>query len=192
MNIVIFGPPGAGKGTQSKFIVSKYNLHQLSTGDLLRYEIKNNTPIGSQISSIMNNGELVSDEIVDNLIENVVSNNLYKNRIIFDGYPRTLSQAQNLDNLLKKYDQKINIVLKLSVSLETVKKRISERQNQENRDDDNEETAIKRYKTYEKSSEPVINYYKQSNLLRVINGEATISKINSEISGLIETIKGWL
>ena len=192
MNIVIFGPPGAGKGTQSKFIVSKYNLHQLSTGDLLRYEIKNNTPIGSQISSIMNNGELVSDEIVDNLIEKVVSNNLYKNRIIFDGYPRTLSQAQNLDNLLKKYDQKINIVLKLSVSLETVKKRISERQNQENRDDDDEETAIKRYKTYEKSSEPVINYYKQSNLLRVINGEATISKINSEISGLIETIKGWL
>ena len=192
MNIVIFGPPGAGKGTQSKFIVSKYNLHQLSTGDLLRYEIKNNTPIGSQISSIMNNGELVPDEIVGNLIEKVVSNNLYKNKIIFDGYPRTLSQAQNLDNLLKKYDQKINIVLKLSVSLETVKKRISERQNQENRDDDNEETAIKRYKTYEKSSEPVINYYKQSNLLRVINGEATISKINSEISGLIETIKGWL
>ena len=192
MNIVIFGPPGAGKGTQSKFIVSKYNLHQLSTGDLLRYEIKNNTPIGSQISSIMNNGELVSDEIVGNLIEKVVSNNLYKNKIIFDGYPRTLSQAQNLDNLLKKYDQKINIVLKLSVSLETVKKRISERQNQENRDDDDEETAIKRYKTYEKSSEPVINYYKQSNLLRVINGEATISKINSEISGLIETIKGWL
>ena len=192
MNIVIFGPPGAGKGTQSKFIVSKYNLHQLSTGDLLRYEIKNNTPIGSQISSIMNNGELVSDEIVGNLIEKVVSNNLYKNKIIFDGYPRTLSQAQNLDNLLKKYDQKINIVLKLSVSLETVKKRISERQNRENRDDDNEETAIKRYKTYEKSSEPVINYYKQSNLLRVINGEATISKINSEISGLIETIKGWL
>ena len=192
MNIVIFGPPGAGKGTQSKFIVSKYNLHQLSTGDLLRYEIKNNTPIGSQISSIMNNGELVSDEIVGNLIEKVVSNNLYKNKIIFDVYPRTLSQAQNLDNLLKKYDQKINIVLKLSVSLETVKKRISERQNQENRDDDNEENAIKRYKTYEKSSEPVINYYKQSNLLRVINGEATISKINSEISGLIETIKGWL
>ena len=190
MNIVIFGPPGAGKGTQSKFIVSKYNLHQLSTGDLLRYEIKNNTPIGSQISSIMNNGELVPDEIVDNLIEKVVSNNLYKNKIIFDGYPRTLSQAQNLDNLLKKNDQKINIVLKLSVTLETVKKRISERQNQENRDDDNEETAIKRYKTYEKSSEPVINYYKQSNLLRVINGEATISKINSEISGLIETIKG--
>ncbi len=192
MNIVIFGPPGAGKGTQSKFIVSKYNLHQLSTGDLLRYEIKNNTPIGSQISSIMNKGELVPDEIVDNLIEKVVSNNLYKNKIIFDGYPRTLSQAQNLDNLLKKNYQKINIVLKLSVSLETVKKRISERQNQENRDDDNEETAIKRYKTYEKSSEPVINYYKQSNLLRVINGEATISKINSEISGLIETIKGWL
>ena len=138
----------------------------------------------------MNSGELVSDEIVDNLIEKFVSKKLYKNKIIFDGYPRTLSQAKNLDNLLKKFDQRINVVLKLSVSIETVKKRISERQNQEKRDDDNEETAIKRYKTYEKASEPVIDYYKQSNLLKVINGEATISKINSEISGLIEAIKG--
>ena len=192
MNIVIFGPPGAGKGTQSKFIVNKYNLYQLSTGDLLRNEIKKKTELGSKISSIMNSGELVSDEIVDNLIEKFVSKKLYKNKIIFDGYPRTLSQAKNLDNLLKKFDQRINVVLKLSVSIETVKKRISERQNQEKRDDDNEETAIKRYKTYEKASEPVIDYYKQSNLLKVINGEATISKINSEISGLIEAIKGWL
>ena len=192
MNLVIFGPPGAGKGTQSKFISNKYNLFQLSTGELLRNEIANKTSLGSKIVSIINSGELVSNKIVSDLIEKFISNVNFKNKIIFDGYPRTLSQANNLDSLLKKYNQKINIVLKLSVSLETVKKRISERQNQENRDDDNEETAIKRYKTYEKSSEPVINYYKQSNLLRVINGEATISKINSEISGLIETIKGWL
>ena len=188
MNIVIFGPPGAGKGTQSKFIVSKYNLHQLSTGDLLRYEIKNNTPIGSQISSIMNNGELVSDEIVDNLIEKVVSNNLYKNKIIFDGYPRTLSQAQNLDNLLKKYDQKISLVLKLSVSLETIKKRISERRDLEKRSDDNEEIAIRRFETYEKSTEPVIEYYKKLNLLKVVDGERPIDQINDEISAIISAI----
>ena len=190
MNIVIFGPPGAGKGTQSKFIVNKFNLFQLSTGDLLRNEIKNNTPLGSEISSIINSGELVSDKIVDNLIEKFISNDNYKNKIIFDGYPRTLIQAKNLDDLLTKYKQKIDIVLKLSVSLETVKKRILERQTQENRTDDSEEIAIKRFKTYEKSSEPVIDYYKQSNLLKVVNGEAGISEINSEIRGLIDAIKG--
>tara|TARA_Y100000817_G_scaffold29358_1_gene20621 strand:- start:122 stop:694 length:573 start_codon:yes stop_codon:yes gene_type:complete len=190
MNLIIFGPPGAGKGTQSKYIANKYNLYQLSTGELLRNEIKNKTELGSKISSIINSGELVSDEIVSNLIEKFISNNNYKNKIIFDGYPRTLSQAKNLDNLLNKYKQKIDIVLKLSVNLETVKKRILERQTQENRADDNEEIAIKRYRTYEKSSDPVINYYKQSNLLKVVNGEAGISEINSEISGLIDTIKG--
>ena len=192
MNIVIFGPPGAGKGTQSKFIVNKYNLHQLSTGDLLRKEIKNKTKLGSEISSIINSGELVSDKIVSNLIEKFISNDTFKNKIIFDGYPRTLIQAMNLDDVLKKYEQKIDIVLKLSVSLETVKKRILQRQTQENRADDNEEIAIKRYKTYEKSSESVLDYYKQSNLLKVVNGETGISEINSEISGLIDTIKGWL
>ena len=190
MNIVIFGPPGAGKGTQSKFIVNKYNLYQLSTGDLLRKEIKNKTKLGSEISSIINSGELVSDKIVSNLIEKFISNDNFKNKIIFDGYPRTLIQSMKLDNLLKKYKQKIDIVLKLSVSLETVKKRILQRQTQENRADDNEEIAIKRYKTYEKSSESVLDYYKQSNLLKVVNGETGISEINSEISGLIDTIKG--
>ena len=192
MNIVIFGPPGAGKGTQSKFIVKKFNLYQLSTGDLLRNEIKNKTQLGLEIISIMNSGELVSDKIVNNLIEKFVSNELYTNKIIFDGYPRTLIQAKNLDDLLKKYKQKIDIVLKLSVSLKTVMKRILERQFQEKRSDDNEETAIKRFKNYEKSSEPVIDYYKKSNLLKVVNGEAGISEINSEISGLINAIKGWL
>ncbi len=190
MNIIIFGPPGAGKGTQSKFIVNKFNLYQLSTGDLLRNEIKNKTKLGSEISSIINSGDLVSDKIVSNLIEKFVSNDNYKNKIIFDGYPRTINQAKNLDDLLNKYKQKIDIVLKLSVSLETVKKRILERKSQEQRADDNEEIAIKRYQTYEKSSEPVIDYYKQSNLLKVVNGESGIAEINTEISGLIDAIKG--
>ena len=190
MNLVIFGPPGAGKGTQSKFIVKKFNLYQLSTGDLLRNEIKNKTELGLKISSIMNAGELVSDDIVGSLIENFISNKKYKQKIIFDGYPRTLLQAKNLDLLLKKYNQQIDIVLKLSVSLETVKKRILERKSQEQRADDNEQIAIKRYQTYEKSSEPVLDYYKKSNLLKVINGEVSISDINSEISGIIETLKG--
>ena len=127
MNIVIFGPPGAGKGTQSKFIVNKYNLFQLSTGEFLRSEIKNKTELGLKIASIVNSGSLVSDDIVSKLIENIISKDEYKNKIIFDGYPRNISQAKNLDNLLKKYDQKINLVLKLSVSLDTIKKRISGR-----------------------------------------------------------------
>ena len=192
MNIVIFGPPGAGKGTQSKFIVKKYNIHQLSTGDLLRDEIKNGTELGSKISSIINSGELVSDEIVGDLIEKFISNKNYKNKIIFDGYPRTLPQAKNLDILLKNYNQKIDIVLKLNVSLETIKKRILERKSIEKRADDNEEIVIKRFQTYEKSSEPVLNYYKQTKLLQVVNGENSISQINNEISGLIDSMKGWL
>ena len=191
MNIVIFGPPGAGKGTQSKFIANQFNLHQLSTGELLRNEIKNKTELGSQISSIINAGELVSDDVVSNLIKKFISNNEYKNRLIFDGYPRSLAQADNLDFLLKKNNQKISLVLKLSVSLETVKKRISERHTLEKRADDNEETAIKRYKTYEKSTEPVLEYYNKSNLLKIVNGEVGISEINKEISGLINAIKGW-
>ena len=192
MNIVIFGPPGAGKGTQSNLIAKKFKLYQLSTGELLRREIKDKTNLGDQISSIMSTGNLVSDQIVGDLIEKYISNKTYKSRLIFDGYPRNLSQAKNLDNLLEKYDQKIDIVLKLSVNLETIKKRILERKILEKRSDDNEEIAIKRFETYENNIKPVIDFYKQSKLLKVVNGEATISKISDEISGLIESIKGWL
>tara|TARA_B100000963_G_scaffold267044_1_gene235249 strand:+ start:18560 stop:19132 length:573 start_codon:yes stop_codon:yes gene_type:complete len=190
MNIVIFGPPGAGKGTQSKFIAKKYNLHQLSTGELLRNEIRNKTNLGTEISTIINSGELVSDDIVSNLIEKFISNKDYKQRLIFDGYPRNINQAVNLDKLLKTYNQRIDIVLKLSVNLETIKKRILERKNQEKRKDDNEAIAIKRYKTYEKSTEPVLEYYQKSKLLNVVNGESPIMQISDEISGLIDGIKG--
>ena len=192
MNIVIFGPPGAGKGTQSNFIVEKFNLHQLSTGELLRKEIKDGTSLGTQIESIINAGNLVSDEIVSDLIEKYISNEAYKNRLIFDGYPRNLVQVKNLDILLKKYDQKIDIVLKLSVSLETIKERISERKTLEQRVDDNEKIAIKRFEMYEKNIEPVIKFYKQSNLLTVVNGEKPITEISDEISDIIEGFKGWL
>ncbi len=192
MNIVIFGPPGAGKGTQSNLIAKKFNLHQLSTGELLRKEIKDNTKLGKEISSIIDSGNLVSDEIAGDLIEKYLSNEIFRNRLIFDGYPRNLIQARNLERLLKKYNQKIDIVLKLTVNLEIIKQRIIERKNLEKRTDDNEKIAIKRFVSYENNIKPVIDFYKQTNLLKVVNGEASISEISSEISGLIEAIKGWL
>ena len=188
MNIVIFGPPGAGKGTQSNFIAKNFQLHQLSTGELLRKEIANKTKLGQEIESIINSGNLVSDNVVSDLIEKYISDNSYKSRLIFDGYPRNLNQATNLNNLLKNYDQKIDIALKLSVSLKVIKKRIFERKTLEQRADDKVQIAIKRYETYEKNINPVINFYKQSNLLKVVNGEASISEISEEIRALIESI----
>ena len=188
MNLIIFGPPGAGKGTQADFIVNKYNLYKLSTGEVLRNEIKNKTELGKKISSIINSGSLVSDDIVKKLVEIFISDKKYKNRLIFDGYPRNLNQVETLKKLISKHGQKIDLVLKLSVSLETITKRILERQTLEKRADDNEEIAIKRYKTYEKSTEPVIEYYKKLNLLKVIDGERSIDQINKEISDIITLI----
>ena len=188
MNLIIFGPPGAGKGTQADYIVNKYNLYKLSTGEILRNEIKNKTDLGNKIESIINSGSFVSDEIVKKLVENIISNNQYKHRLIFDGYPRNLSQAKTLSELLSKHEQKIDLVLNLSVSLQTIKKRILERRDLEKRADDNEETALKRFETYEKSTEPVIEYYKKLNLLKVIDGERSIDQINKEISDIIASI----
>ena len=214
MNLVIFGPPGAGKGTQSKFILKKYNLYQLSTGELLRNEIKNKTELGIKISTKMNSGELVSDKIVTNLIETFISNKIYHNRLIFDGFPRNIIQAEELNLLLKKNKQKLDLVLKLSVSLDMIKKRISGRSvcsicgkiyNEffnpapvnsnccakkylQKRSDDTLEIAATRFQTYEENIEPVVSFYKKSNLLKVINGEVTIPEINNEISGLIDGI----
>ncbi len=188
MNLIIFGPPGAGKGTQADYIVQKYNLYQLSTGEVLRNEIRNKTQLGKEISSIINSGSLVSDDIVKQLVEIFISDEKYKNRLIFDGYPRNLSQAETLGKLLSKYGQRIDLVLQLSVSLDTIKKRILERKTLEKRDDDTEEIAVKRFKTYEKSTEPVIEYYKKLNLLKVVDGERSIDQINKEISDIIALI----
>jgi adenylate kinase len=216
MNIVIFGPPGAGKGTQSKFIVKKFNLFQLSTGELLRNEIINKTQLGINISSTMNSGNLVSDKIVSDLIEIYISNNDFNDRLIFDGYPRNISQAENLNLLLKKFNKKIDLVLKLSVSIDIIKKRITGRSicsicgkiyNEffnpapinanccsskylQKRSDDTLDIAISRYENYEKNIKPVTDFYKETKLLKMVNGETSIMAITKQISDLIEGVKG--
>ena len=124
MNLILLGPPGAGKGTQAQFIVKKYNYFQLSSGDLLRDEIKKKTTLGKRIVKIMPQGELITDEIVNVLLKQTISTPENKNRIIFDGYPRNISQAENLEQVLKEDNQVIGSVIFLNVSREIIKKRI--------------------------------------------------------------------
>ena len=130
MNIILFGPPGAGKGTQSKYLVKKVNGFQISTGDLLREEIKNETQIGKLIINDMNDGKFVSDEIVNKLVEKIISDDNKRGKLIFDGYPRSITQAKKLDSLLTISGQKIDFIFFLNVKKEIIIERIQKRKNQ--------------------------------------------------------------
>ena len=213
MNIILFGPPGAGKGTQSQNIIKKFNLHQLSTGDLLRNEIKNKTEIGKKIEQIISQGDFVSDEIVNKLLKNFITNSLYRNRIIFDGYPRNITQAENLEVMLNGDNQSINFILFLKVNREIVEKRILGRitcekcnktfneffdkkediQNHEcekkylkRRKDDNRETIITRYDEYIKKTKPVLDFYSSRNYFHEIDGSLKIDEIRAKIEDILE------
>ena len=144
MNIILFGPPGAGKGTQAKYLVEKLKGFQISTGDILRDEIKKDTDIGKQIINNMNDGKFVSDEIVNTIIKKFIFDPKKKNKLIFDGYPRSLDQAKNLDNLLNDSEQKIGFVFYLNVNKETIVKRLEKRKIIEKRTDDNLDTILNR------------------------------------------------
>ena len=185
MNIILFGPPGAGKGTQAQNIVEKFNLIQISTGDLLRNEIKNKTDIGKEIQDTISKGDFATDEIIDRLLKNKISNPNIKNKIIFDGYPRSLSQAKNLDLLLVNSNQKIDFIFFLNVNKETILKRIEKRKILEKRSDDNLNTILKRYDTYMETTRPVLDFYSKNKNFYEIDGSEEIDVISSKIEQIL-------
>ena len=181
MNIVIFGPPGAGKGTQAKYLVKKLNNFQVSTGDMLREEIKKDTEIGKRIISNMNDGKFVQDEIVNKLLEKIIFDTKKKDKLIFDGYPRTINQAKNLEILLSKSNQKIDYIFFLNVDKDSIVRRIEKRKILEKRSDDDANTILKRYDTYMEVTKPVLDFYSSRNNFYEINGSEEIEVISSKI-----------
>ena len=185
MNIILFGPPGAGKGTQAKYLVKKLNNFQISTGDILREEIKKKSDIGKAITNDMKDGKFISDDIVNKLIENLISDPQKKNKLIFDGYPRSLNQAKNLNLLLDQSHQIIEHIFFLNVNKDTIIKRIEKRKMLEKRSDDNLNTILKRYDTYMETTRPVLDFYSKNRNFYEINGDEEIQVISSKIEHIL-------
>jgi len=185
VNIILFGPPGAGKGTQAKHLVKKLNNFQISTGDILREEIKKDTDIGKKIINVMNDGRFVNDDIVNKLLEKQVFDPIKKNKLIFDGYPRSINQAKNLDKLIHNSNQKIDFVFFLNVNKETIIKRIQKRKILEKRSDDELDTILKRYDTYMETTKPVLDFYSKNSNFHEIDGSDEIEQITNKIDTFI-------
>ena len=186
MNIIIFGPPGAGKGTQAKNLVNKLDNFQVSTGDMLRDEIRKDTEIGKKIINSMNDGKFVDDEIVNKLLERIIFDPKKNNKLIFDGYPRTINQAKNLENLLSKSNQKIDYIFFLNVNKNSIIKRIEKRKILEKRSDDEADTILKRYDTYMDITKPVLDYYSKNKNFHEIDGSMEIINIYQKIEEILD------
>lgn len=185
-NIVIFGPPGSGKGTQSEFIIQKYNLQHISTGDVLRAEIKGETPLGIEAKKHIEKGNLVPDSLIIDVLEKVLDEKKNENGVIFDGFPRTVAQAAALKEMLNKRGQDIHVMINLKVGDEVLVERLVKRGQDSGRSDDNLETIKKRIDVYNNQTVPVIDFYEQEKKHVGIDGVGTIDEIAANISAAID------
>ncbi len=189
LNLVLFGPPGAGKGTQSAKLIEKYNLVHISTGDMFRAHIKDQTALGKKVSEIIANGELVPDSITIDMLEEEVQKNSAAAGFIFDGFPRTVAQAEALDKFLESKGSSISCVIALDVTQEELSNRIAERQKMSGRADDAEDKLKKRIDEYFTKTVHVLPYYEAQGKLSKVNGIGEIGTIFNDLCGVIDPIK---
>jgi adenylate kinase len=188
LNIVLFGPPGAGKGTQSEKLIQKYGLTHISTGDLLRSEICNNTPLGLEAKKLMDEGQLVPDDVVIGMIDHKINANKQAAGFIFDGFPRTVAQAKALDDLLEKDGTSISAMIELEVDRQELVTRLVKRGETSGRTDDNEATISKRIVEYENKTRPVAEYYASQDKLFKVHGIGEIDEIFSNVCNTVDGI----
>ncbi|MFP4365817.1 MAG: adenylate kinase [Bacteroidales bacterium] len=186
LNIVIFGPPGAGKGTQSKLIIEKYKLLHLSTGDILRGEIAEKTPLGLEAKKLIDKGELVPDDIVIEMVKNKIDKNLDQKGFIFDGFPRTCEQAKALDKILKERDTSISVMISLEVEEEELIERLLKRAEEEGRQDDCLDIIKNRIKVYNDVTCQVADYYDRTDRHKAVKGTGSVEEIFERISRVID------
>ena len=185
LNIALFGPPGAGKGTQAKKLVEKYNLAHLSTGDMIRKEIAEGTEFGKMAAGIINRGELLSDEFVVALIRNRIEHVTGVAGFLFDGFPRTVAQAEILDQMLTEMGNPLGALISIEVPHDELMRRMLERAKIEGRADDNEEVIEHRFKEYQEKTLPVAEYYKQQGKLHTVVGHGTVEEVFMALTGII-------
>jgi len=185
LNIALFGPPGAGKGTQSEFLVKKYNLYYISTGDLLRNEMTGKTKLGLEAKSIIASGGLVPDEIIVQIIEKTITDNPGSNGFLFDGFPRTYIQAYILEGLMIKLHTSLNCLISLNVPEEESVKRLMNRGLTSGRSDDNEQVIRNRLKEYNEKTLPVLQFYKDKGIYMEVDGTASIENVHAQITTII-------